>query len=204
MKRLMTSMLFILMTMTLTACSGGYGKTEPITDADTLSQMNTSIAAATEYYFDTTIPEDETFNYEAFKSFIPSPENKKEYIHHSNIFQAAITGDAVEGQIASYGGVLSPDGTQVTGLILNVFNEKVSPQTYSVEELEKIAVDFLRAKELVGIDESITLIGTNDKASSSYIKVLNLDSDTKRFAVGVNLQFGTVVYFEHAPLEFFK
>lgn len=202
MKRLLLSSSLLLISLSLTACSQfGRGRTEAIKDTTTLTSMNEKITSATEYYFDTTIPEDIAFEYEAFKSLIPSPESGKDYIHQSNIFQAINPEDAVEGEISAYGGVLSPNNSAVKGLILNVFNEKVSPKTYSPEELQKIATDFLVNKKLIKEDEPITFVGINEKASSTYISVLNFNTSTTRFAVGVNLQFGTIVYFEHTPLK---
>ncbi len=202
MKRLLTAIFLLSTTLSLTACSGSYGKTEKIKDPILLESLNQTIVEATQYYFDTEIPVDKTFEYEGFKSFIPSPKNTKEYIHHSNIFQAST--DAREGEISAYGGVLSPDNQSVTGLILNVFNEKVPPKAYTEDDVKEIAIQFLRDKQLVESEEKVTFVGRNDKASSTYVTVLNFDSETKRFAIGVNLQFGTIVYFEHAPLEFFS
>ncbi|MHC1750623.1 MAG: hypothetical protein AB9856_20320 [Cellulosilyticaceae bacterium] len=205
MKHLFKSTFLIALVMTLTSCSPmGHGKTEAIKNQAILSQINKTITDAIQYYFDVTIPPDVSFKYEAFKSFIPSEANKKEYTHNSNIFQAAVPGDAIQGEVSSYGGVLTPDNTAVTGLILNVFNEKVGPKLYTQEELEKIATDFLKNKQLVKPNEPIVLVGPNEKASSTYITVLNFDTADKRFAVGINLQFGTIVYFEHAPLDLFN
>lgn len=202
MKRLLTAIFLLATSLSLTACSGSYGKTKKIKDPLILEAMNQTIIEATQYYFDTEIPKDVTFEYEGFKSFIPSTKNQKEYIHHSNIFQAST--DAIEGEISAYGGVLSPDSQSVTGLILNVFNEKVPPKSYTEDDVKDIAIQFLRDKQLVESEEKVTFVERNDKASSTYVTVLNFNSETKRFAVGVNLQFGTIVYFEHAPLEFFN
>ncbi|MGL5677412.1 MAG: hypothetical protein ACRDDX_13445 [Cellulosilyticaceae bacterium] len=205
MKRLLTTIVLLITSLSLTACGGGsYGKTEPIEDAALLARMNETIAQATTQYFDIEIPTDVSFKHEAFKSLIPSPENPKEFIHHSNIFQAAMTTDPVEGQLSAYGGVLSPDSQTIMGLILNVYNEKTPPQSLSDEEIQKIATDFLKAKELVASEEKLTFLATNKEASSEYVKILNFDSETNRFAVGVNLQFGKVVYFEFAPLSLFE
>ncbi len=202
MKRLLTAILLLSTSLSLTACSGNYGKTEKIKDPILLESMNQTIIKATHYYFDTEIPVDKSFEYEAFQSFIPSTQNKKEYIHHSNIFQAST--DAKEGEISAYGGVLTPDNQSVTGLILNVFNEKVPPKAYTEDDVKEIAIQFLRDKQLVESEEKVDFVERNDKASSTYVAVLNFDSETKRFAVGVNLQFGTIVYFEYSPLEFFN
>lgn len=205
MKRLSTLIILLITTLSLTACGSlGYGKTVAIEDPSTLSTMNQTISSAVEYYFDVAIQENQTFNYEAFESHIPDANGSKEHIHQSNIFQAMVTGDAVEGEISSYGGVLTPDNTSITGLILNIFNEKVGPTVYTQEELETIAINFLSSKKLITADEKVTFTDINEKASSTYITVLNFNTETTRFAVGVNLQFGNVVYFEHAPVEFFE
>lgn len=202
MKRLITIFSLLLLSLSLTACTSfGRGKTEPIKDETLLNTMNETISNAINYYFDLDVPNDIAFDYEAFQSLVPSPENGKNYIHHSNVFQATRVGDAVPNELYAYGGILSPDNKTLTGLVLSINNEKVSPKAYSKDELETIAVKFLKEKKLILEGESATLVGTNEKASSTYMTILNLNTATKRYAVGINLQYGTIVYFEYAPLN---
>lgn len=202
MKRLLITCSLLLLSLSLTACASfGKGKTEPIKDETILNTMNQTISEAVSYYFDLDVPNDVAFEYQAFKSLVPSPENKKDYTHHSDVFQATRVGDAVPNELYAYGGILSPDNTTLTGLVLSMNNEKVSPQVYSMDELETIAVEFLKEKELLLEDESISLTGKNEQASSTYMTVLNFSTDTRRYAVGINLQYGNIVYFEHAPLN---
>ncbi len=191
----------ILATFVLTGCSSSaYGKVEKIVDDDRLSSLDAVTTQAVEYYFDIDIDEDLGYTLEAFESYIP---HNDDYIYHSNIFQAELENvDFVDGDIAGYGGIFDPVSHEVMGMVISRVTDKGETIDYTQDEIIHIALDFLKEKQLIDSTQTLTYVNTNEKASSEYLTVINLDSATHRYAVGVNLQYAKVVYFECALLEY--
>ncbi len=197
MKRLFQATLLLIATVSLTACGGSQEPVE-ITDTALVNEMNTTVIEGMRTYLDTTIPTDVAFEQKGYKNE-GRTGNGDEVIHFNNVFQATAVEEPGEGQVVSYGGVLSLDG-ELTGLILNVKNDTLPVGAYTNEQLQEMASAFLRDKALVGADEALTFIGINNDASAKQLTIVKVNSTTHSFAIGLNLQTGTVFYFEHIPL----
>lgn len=198
MKKLLKLSLILTFSLSLMGCSFGQAKTEKITDETVISEMNTIITKNVETYFKTDVPTDITYEYSALKRFIPSPEDPKTQVHHANVFQASYkVKDAAEGTLLGYGGILTPDNSDITGLIINFAPAKDSkPQALSEADLIAQATDFLKEFEFVSANEEVTFLEVNSKASSSAVCILNFETATRMFAVGIDLYSGHTVYFE--------
>ncbi|MGL6173288.1 MAG: hypothetical protein ACRC1P_01580 [Cellulosilyticaceae bacterium] len=198
MKKLLKMSLILTLGLSLIGCSAN-AKTEDITDTQTITQMDTLIKEKVSTYFNVTIPTDLTYEYNAFKRFIPSQEEPKTDVHHANIFQAAYkTKDPVEGQLLGYGGVLTPDNTDITGLIINIAPaEEAEPMKLAETDLIATATTFLNESGLVPADEELTYLEINQKGSSGSVTILNFETTTQMYAVGIDLFSGKAVYFEH-------
>lgn len=198
MKNLLKISFVLMFSLSLMGCSMGQAKTEEITDEQTITQMNTLVQENVKTFYDVEVPSDLTYEYNASKRFVGTQEDPKGENHHANIFQAVHkTKDPVSGQLLGYGGVLTPDNTGITGLIINIYHDKdENPKEFAETDLVAIATNFLKEKGLVGADEEINFIEINKKASSSAVSVLNFETATKMYAVGVDLFSGTPAYFE--------
>lgn len=201
MKKFLKLTLLSLCMLSLVGCTKSYGQKIPIEDAPKLEAMNVLVKDGIEHYFDIAIPQDLIFEYEAFESHLPSSEDSETLMHFNDIFQAMLKDKPIPGKISGYGGVLSPEDQELVGLIVNIHDEDTKPQAFSEDQLKEIAINFLKSKELIGADESLTFTNVNKDASSKIVQILNFETATTRYAVGINMQFGKVVYFEHVPLN---
>lgn len=198
MKKLLKMSLILTLGLSLIGCSAK-AKTEDITDTQTITQMDTLIKEKVTTYFNVTVPDDLTYEYNAFKRFIPSEDDPKTDVHHANIFQAAYkTKEPLEGQLLGYGGVLNPDNTDITGLIINIApSEDAEPMQLAETDLIATATNFLTESGLVADDAELTYLEVNQKGSSGSVTILNFETSTEMYAVGIDLFSGKAVYFEH-------
>ncbi len=193
--------LLTICSLTFVGCSSAYGKLDKIEDRQLLATFNEIIVDGVGYYFDVDVDKNLYYELEAFESHIP---HNDEFIHISNVFQATQENqDFKEGDISGYGGILDPETYQITGMILNIITEQGEIISYTHDEVMNIATLFLLEKQLIEPNETVTYIETNTTSSSLYLTVINLESDNYKFAIGVNLQYGKVVYFEYATLDNF-
>ncbi|MEG0353007.1 MAG: hypothetical protein RR915_06040 [Cellulosilyticaceae bacterium] len=198
MKKLLKISLILSLSLSLMGCSMGQAKTEDITDQAIIDQMNTIITDNVATYFQTEVSTDIPYEYSALKRFIGSPEDPKVEVHHANVFQASYNEkDATEGTLVGYGGILTPDNSDITGLIINLAPaQDAKPQAFSETDLVAKATNFLSDFELVPAGEEITFLEVNGKASSSAVSILNFETASRMFAVGIDLYSGQAVYFE--------
>ncbi|MGL4343964.1 MAG: hypothetical protein ACRCTE_02105 [Cellulosilyticaceae bacterium] len=186
-----------LLSLALVGCGmGNKPKTEKITDATTISQMDQLVASKVKEYFGYDVDPNVERDYQALKSFIPAGEDSKEWIHQANIFQAISKADPEVGTLHGYGGILNTDNQTLKGLIINVYNERGDVKSFTDGQLTEIASRFLKDKGLAPSDATLTFAGYNTEANSDALKVVLIESDTQRFAVGVDTLLGDVVYFE--------
>ena len=198
MKKLIQVAFITLFTLSLMGCSAGKAKTEDITDSTIITQMDTFTKEQVQAYFDIEVPTDLTYEFSASKRFIPSTENPKEDVHHANILQAVYkTKDPISGTVIGYGGILTPDNTGLTGLIVSVYQaEDTKPQELSEAQLSEIGMSFLKDKNLSNANEELTFSGIDSKSSSKDVTILNFETPSRIFAVGVDLYSAKPVYFE--------
>ena len=199
MKKIICIMAIALaMTATFVGCGGAYGDSIEITDQAMLTEMKEIVLTGIEEYFDLTVPED-NYTLQGFETHITQTDNTTQ--HLNNIFQGALEGKSETNLLTAYGGILSPDNKELYGIILNVYPDTEEPLGLTLEEVEAIGVQFLTDKNLVPTGETVVSIGQNTEASNEYATIVNYDSQTMRFAVGVSPYSGGVTYFEYAPID---
>lgn len=198
MKNLLKLSLILSFSLSLIGCTAGQAKTEDITDQAVINEMNSIITENVVTYFQIDVPTDINYEYSALKRFISTQEDPKSEVHHANVFQASYkVKDAPEGTLQGYGGILTPDNSGITGLIINLAPAKDSkPQAIAETDLKAMASTFLKDSGLVSADEELTFLEVNGKASSSAVSILNFETATRMFAVGIDLYVGKPVYFE--------
>lgn len=199
MRKVFKMSLVIALGLSLMGCSMGQAKMEEITDTTVISQMDETVKDYVKEYFNVEIPTDLTYDYTASKRFIGTEEDPKAEIHHANVFQAAHkTEEPLAGQLLGYGGILTPDNTSLTGLIINIYPEAgAEVPEIAQEQLITIATDFMKETGLVGADEEVTFSEINAKASSESVTILNFETVSKMYAIGIDLFTSSPVYFEY-------
>lgn len=197
MKKLFKLSLILSLGLALVGCSNGVTN-EEITDQEAIEQMNTFVKEKVNTYFQVEVPTDINYDYTAYNQFVKTEESPDTPVHHATIFQANYkVKDPAADTLVGYGGILSPDQSELKGLIVSIAAESdATPQELSEEQLVKIASDFLKSSDLLKADETLTFLEVNQKSSSSGVSILNFETSSRLFAVGIDIYLASPVYFE--------
>ena len=195
--------ILIIGAMALVGCAGTNNKIEeePITDNTTIKQIQEIAHENIQKYFDIDINDGILREEQITKTSLPDPNKPGEYIYSNNVFKAMAKDKVQEGQLHSYGVILSKDNKEIKGVLANTYTT-AEPKKLEESILVDIAQKFLNEKGIVATGEQATFENIEKQLSTKQNSVLRFKYKEKDFLVGINLQNQKVYYFEKSnPLE---
>ncbi len=197
----MVTVIVILISLLLSGCSSSAPSNDVIIeDPARISQYNQMAIDAIDEYFDIEIPENVEFAQQALESYT-TVEGIDDSIHFANIFQASRDINKIEnGDVYAYGIVLSPDDRTINGVLLSIFDDDLPVIAYTLDELLEIAENFLRKHDFIEDWDTITHIPASELSSESPLSIIQVQSSTHKFAIGISTQYSKVILFERIEL----
>lgn len=202
MKKIFSYMgIMILAGTLLTGCSMGpeQMKSVPIEDTAKIETLHNITKEAMATYFDVDVNDGVDRTLEGFESYVLVDLPSETYLHRNNVIKTTAKGDPVEGELYSYGASLDPETNEITGAII-VNYSKAEPQEYTTEQLEEIAMTFIRDKQIVENPDALVFEGIEKGMSSEQYTGLRFKDGEDDVLISISLQTGKVSHFEYVKL----
>lgn len=195
--------IMVMGSMALVGCMGTKNKVEEeaITDNATIQEIQTIARENIKKYFDVDINDGIVREEQITKTSLPNPDKQGEYIYSNNVFKAMAKDQVEEGQLHSYGIILSTDNKEIKGVLANIYTTQ-EPKKVEESILVDIAQKFLNEKGIVASGEQATFENIEKQLSTKQNSVLRFKYQDRNMLVGINLQNQKVYYFEMSnPLQ---
>ena len=187
----------------LTGCSMGpeQMKSVPIEDEAKVEALHDITKEAMKTYFDIDVNDGIERKVEGFESYVLVDVPTESYLYRNNVIRAAFEGEAVEGQIYSYGASLNPETNELTGAIVVTYS-KADPKALTTQQQQEIAMNFIKEKNLVENPDGLIFEGIEKSMSNKQYSGLKFKNNEENLIISISLQTGKVTHFEFVePIE---
>lgn len=170
---------------------------ESITDAILINELDNSAQAALKKYFDIEVVATDGWTKGAARN------RAKEGSGLENIISLTAKNESqnkVEGDVEFYSIIMAEETKEIRGVIYDCVT-KAPIVALTDDEVKARCEAFLKDKDLVSKEASITVQVLQSDEKTPELKMLSMKTDDAAYVVAYNLQLQQVMYFEFVPIQ---